>query len=78
MWLWGEVESSSSLEGGLNTRTRGGVGKPTPPGPMKILSWNCRGLGSPSAVRALQRLIRLENFDLVFIMKSRLKGDEVP
>lgn len=31
-------------------RTRGGVGRPTPPSLMKILSWNCRGLGNPRAV----------------------------
>src|SRR4051812_9486455 len=44
---------------------------------MKILSWNCRGLGSPRAVRALLRLFRVENPDVVFVMESRLKKGEV-
>ncbi|XP_058746609.1 uncharacterized protein LOC131619537 [Vicia villosa] len=44
---------------------------------MKILSWNCRGLGNPRAVRALSRLIKLENPSLVFLMETKLKLDEM-
>jgi exonuclease III len=44
---------------------------------MKILSWNCRGLGSPQAVRALLRLTRIENPQIVFLMETRLKANEV-
>lgn len=44
---------------------------------MKILSWNCRGLGNPPAVRALLRLIRLENPICVFLMETRLKSFEM-
>jgi hypothetical protein len=44
---------------------------------MKILSWNCRGLGSPQAVRALLRLTRIENPQIVFLMETRLKVNEV-
>ena len=43
---------------------------------MKILSWNCRGLGNPSAVLALLRLIRLQNPCCVFLMETRLKSFE--
>ncbi|XP_058757456.1 uncharacterized protein LOC131630719 [Vicia villosa] len=57
--------------------TRGGVGRPTPPRTMKIVSWNCRGLGNPRAVRALLRLNRLENPDVLLVMESRLKYEEV-
>lgn len=42
---------------------------------MKTISWNCWGLGSPRAVRALLRLILLENPHLVFLMETRLKED---
>jgi hypothetical protein len=44
---------------------------------MKILSWNCRGLGNPRAVRALLRLNRLENPHLVFLTETRLKDCEM-
>lgn len=44
---------------------------------MKIIRWNCRGLGNPCAVRDLLRLIRLENLEMVFLMETRLKHEEV-
>lgn len=44
---------------------------------MEILSWNCRGLGSPRAVRPLVRLIRIENPTMVFLRETKLKTDEV-
>lgn len=44
---------------------------------MKTLSWNCRGLGNTSAVRALSRLIRIENPSLVFLMETHLKANEM-
>lgn len=43
---------------------------------MKIICWYCRGLGSPRAVQALLRLIRLENPNLVFLMGTRLRMEE--
>lgn len=51
-------------------------GRLTLPTTMKNLSWNCMGLRNPRAVRALLRLIRIENFDLVFLMETRLKKDK--
>lgn len=44
---------------------------------MKIISWNFKGLGSPHATRALLRLICVKNLDVIFIMESRLKKEEV-
>ncbi|CAI8607120.1 unnamed protein product [Vicia faba] len=43
---------------------------------MKIISWNCGGLGNSWEVLALLRLNRIENPNLVFLMETRLKGDE--
>lgn len=39
---------------------------------MKILNWNCRGLGNPATVRALTHTLRTENPDIVFMMETRL------
>ncbi|KAL9685584.1 hypothetical protein QQ045_023035 [Rhodiola kirilowii] len=44
---------------------------PAPPSAMKILVWNCRGLGSSSAVRALQELIRVYRPLVVGIVESK-------
>ncbi|PNX99664.1 ribonuclease H, partial [Trifolium pratense] len=39
---------------------------------MKILSWNCQGMGNPKTVRALNKLIANNFPDLVFIMETKL------
>ncbi|KAL0438857.1 UNVERIFIED_CONTAM: hypothetical protein Slati_2368700 [Sesamum latifolium] len=38
---------------------------------MKILSWNCQGLGSPWIVRSLVELIKLHNPSLVFLSETK-------
>lgn len=43
---------------------------------MKILSWNCRGLGNPAAVRALKKLIRFNCPDVVFLMETKLSDTD--
>lgn len=37
---------------------------------MKIFSWNCRGLGNASAVRALCELIKTHKPDVVFLFET--------
>ncbi|XP_072066985.1 uncharacterized protein [Arachis hypogaea] len=44
---------------------------------MKILSWNCRGLGNPWAIRALNKLIKQKAPNLVFLMETRKKSEEI-
>jgi exonuclease III len=44
---------------------------------MKILSWNCRGLGKPSAVRALRQLILTHHPDIVFLTETKLQKSEI-
>ncbi|XP_059451054.1 uncharacterized protein LOC132181841 [Corylus avellana] len=40
---------------------------------MMILSWNCRGLGNPRAVKALSRLVKQKRPSLVFLMETKLR-----
>ncbi|KAF5477414.1 hypothetical protein F2P56_004054 [Juglans regia] len=42
---------------------------------MKLLSWNCRGLGNPHTVQSLGLLIKEKDPDMVFLMETRLYGD---
>lgn len=44
---------------------------------MKILSWNCRGLGTPRAVRALKRLTGKFSPQLIFLQETRLRDKEM-
>jgi exonuclease III len=39
---------------------------------MSILSWNCRGLGNPRAVRDLRQLVREKKPKLVFIVETKM------
>jgi exonuclease III len=38
---------------------------------MRILIWNCRGLGQPRTVQELARLVREYKPDLVFLSETR-------
>jgi hypothetical protein len=39
---------------------------------MNLLSWNCRGLGNPRAVRNLNRLVKAKKPMMVFLMETKL------
>jgi hypothetical protein len=39
---------------------------------MRILSWNCRGIGNPKTVRALGKLISNHNPDILFLMETKM------
>ncbi|XP_042939568.1 uncharacterized protein LOC122274610 [Carya illinoinensis] len=39
---------------------------------MKILSWNCRGLGKPRTVQSLCMLVKEQVPDMVFLMETKL------
>jgi exonuclease III len=43
---------------------------------MKIISWNCRGLGSQSKKYAMKDLIRITNPDLLLVQKTKLEEHE--
>ena len=44
---------------------------------MSIISWNCRGLGTPWVVQALKKAICKEDPSLVFLMETKLIGSEM-
>lgn len=46
---------------------------PSPPpfSAMKILSWNCRGLGHPNVFMVLKNLIKLHNQSCVFLCERK-------
>lgn len=46
--------------------------KGSPPKPMNGISWKCRGLGNPSTVQELTRIINLKKPDFVFMMETKL------
>lgn len=41
---------------------------------MRILSWNCRGMGGPSIIPQLKESIRLNLPDLVFLCETKQKN----
>ncbi|KAF5471486.1 hypothetical protein F2P56_008274 [Juglans regia] len=44
---------------------------PIPPNIMKILSWNCRGLGNPRTVQDLYNMVEKNKPSLVFVMETK-------
>nr|XP_023885100.1 uncharacterized protein LOC111997259 [Quercus suber] len=44
---------------------------------MSLISWNCRGLGNPRTVRALQKVVQQEELILVFLMETKINKEKV-
>ena len=44
---------------------------------MSCLSWNCRGLGNPEAVRELRNIVKQEVPALLFVMKTKIRAKRV-
>lgn len=44
---------------------------------MKLLSWNCRGLGNPRTVRVLRDLIKSQKPDLLFLSETLVDNNVV-
>ena len=42
---------------------------------MRLLSWNCQGLGNPWTVRSLRNLVRVQAPKVCFLMETRLDRD---
>ena len=43
---------------------------------MSLLSWNCRGLGNPRTVKALQKVINQQEPILVFLMETKINEEK--
>jgi exonuclease III len=41
---------------------------------MKILSWNCRGLGNPRTVRDLCHMVKEKRPEVVFLMETKCRN----
>lgn len=39
---------------------------------MKLISWNCQGLGRPSAARALQDIVKTIDPVEIFLMETKI------
>ena len=44
---------------------------------MNILTWNCRGLGSPRTVHKLIKLIRIFKPQILFLIETKRKNAEM-
>ena len=42
---------------------------------MRIISWNCRGLGNPSKVEAVRDLMKAEPADILLLQETKIEGD---
>lgn len=42
-----------------------------PNDPMKLMAWNCRGLGGPSTISQLKESIRLYLADVIFVCENK-------
>jgi exonuclease III len=42
---------------------------------MKIVSWNCRGLGNPANIEAVKDLMKVEPADILMLQETKIEGE---
>jgi exonuclease III len=42
---------------------------------MRIVSWNCRGLGNPSKVEAVKDLLKNESPEILMLQETKIEGE---
>ena len=43
---------------------------------MKVVSWNCRGIGGSSKVEALKYIVKIEKPDILLIQETKMSEVE--
>ena len=41
---------------------------------MRLISWNCRGLGNPSKAEAIKDLLKMEPSDILMLQETEIEG----
>lgn len=44
---------------------------------MRLLSWNCQGLGNPRTVQDLDHLVKVNKPNIILLMKTRLRKSKM-
>ena len=42
---------------------------------MKLVSWNCRGLGSPTKVKAVKDMLKMEPTDILLLQETKMEEE---
>jgi exonuclease III len=42
---------------------------------MKIVSWNCRGLGNSAKIEAVKDLMKVEPADILMLQETKIEGE---
>ncbi|MBA0567282.1 hypothetical protein Golob_012028 [Gossypium lobatum] len=62
---------------GQHFTMQGGSWRSAPPRAMKILCWNCRGVGNPMTVHELKQLLVANDPDIVFLCETRVQSNKM-
>ena len=44
---------------------------------MRLVSWNCRGLGNPSKAEAIKDLLKIEPSDIIMLQEMKIEGKDL-
>jgi exonuclease III len=42
---------------------------------MHVVSWNCRGFGNPSKVKAVKDLLKIESPEILMLQETKIEGE---
>ena len=42
---------------------------------MKIVSWNCRGLGNSTKIEEVKDLMKMEPIDILMLQETKIEGE---